>query len=72
VQEQAWPDGASGIGIRRTVDIGLAHDHRFVNGRDAAAFLGALKRLLEQPAWLGDGPPAGPGRCRQGSPGASH
>lgn len=52
VQEQGWPDGAGGTGIRQTVDIGLAHDHRFVNGRDAAAFLGALKRLLERPGWL--------------------
>jgi 2-oxoglutarate dehydrogenase E2 component (dihydrolipoamide succinyltransferase) len=30
--------------------IGLAYDHRAINGRDAAAFLTAIKAALEQPA----------------------
>ncbi|MCC5575156.1 2-oxo acid dehydrogenase subunit E2 [Microtetraspora sp. AC03309] len=36
--------------VSRTVaDIGLAYDHRLINGRDAALFLRALKALLEAP-----------------------
>ncbi|WP_067178589.1 2-oxo acid dehydrogenase subunit E2 [Microtetraspora niveoalba] len=34
---------------RTVVDIGLAYDHRLINGRDAALFLRALKHLLEEP-----------------------
>ncbi|MEU8194083.1 2-oxo acid dehydrogenase subunit E2 [Microbispora amethystogenes] len=43
------PDGA-GFAVRKTVAIGLAYDHRFVNGRDAAEFLGELRSALESPA----------------------
>ncbi|MBG0824527.1 2-oxo acid dehydrogenase subunit E2 [Planomonospora sp. ID91781] len=35
---------------RRVVSLGLAYDHRFVNGREAAEFLGALRSALESPA----------------------
>jgi 2-oxoglutarate dehydrogenase E2 component (dihydrolipoamide succinyltransferase) len=34
---------------RTVVNIGLAYDHRFVNGRDGNLFLEALKDLLENP-----------------------
>ncbi|GGK63063.1 dihydrolipoamide acetyltransferase component of pyruvate dehydrogenase complex [Planomonospora parontospora subsp. parontospora] len=34
---------------RRVVSLGLAYDHRFVNGREAAEFLGALRSALESP-----------------------
>ncbi|GAA4564934.1 2-oxo acid dehydrogenase subunit E2 [Planotetraspora kaengkrachanensis] len=34
---------------RTVVNIGMAYDHRLVNGRDAALFLRALKALLESP-----------------------
>ncbi|WP_030918664.1 2-oxo acid dehydrogenase subunit E2 [Streptosporangium amethystogenes] len=34
---------------RKVVSLGLAYDHRFVNGRDAAEFLGALRSALEKP-----------------------
>lgn len=54
IQELAWPDGDGLLAIKRTVDIGLAYDHRLVNGKDATAFLGGLKKLLEQPGWLED------------------
>ncbi|GAA4195033.1 2-oxo acid dehydrogenase subunit E2 [Microbispora amethystogenes] len=43
------PDGA-GFAVRKTAAIGLAYDHRFVNGRDAAEFLGELRSALESPA----------------------
>lgn len=35
---------------RRVVNLGLAYDHRVLNGRTAMAFLRALKELLESPA----------------------
>ncbi|QLH25629.1 2-oxo acid dehydrogenase subunit E2 [Streptomyces sp. Rer75] len=38
---------------RRVVNLGLAYDHRVLNGRTAMAFLRALKETLERP-----GPPA--------------
>jgi 2-oxoglutarate dehydrogenase E2 component (dihydrolipoamide succinyltransferase) len=34
------------VGRRTVTDIGLAYDHRVVNGRDAALFLNALKEAL--------------------------
>ena len=42
------PDGR--LGARQVVHLGLAYDHRLINGRDAATFLGELKRWLESPA----------------------
>ncbi|GLX93217.1 dehydrogenase [Herbidospora sp. NEAU-GS84] len=51
-QQEVQP-GDEGFMVRQTVRIGLAFDHRVVNGRDAALFLGAVKRLLEEPRrWL--------------------
>ncbi|GIH28017.1 dihydrolipoamide acetyltransferase component of pyruvate dehydrogenase complex [Acrocarpospora phusangensis] len=42
-----------GFTVRQTVQLGLAFDHRVVNGRDAAMFLGAVKQMLETPRrWL--------------------
>ncbi|GAA5051285.1 2-oxoglutarate dehydrogenase E2 component (dihydrolipoamide succinyltransferase) [Thermocatellispora tengchongensis] len=34
---------------RQVVSLGLSYDHRFVNGREAAEFLGALRPALESP-----------------------
>ncbi|WP_066361593.1 2-oxo acid dehydrogenase subunit E2 [Herbidospora mongoliensis] len=51
-QQEVQPSD-EGFTVRQTVRIGLAFDHRVVNGRDAALFLGAVKRLLEEPRrWL--------------------
>ena len=37
-----------GAVVARTVtDIGLAYDHRFVNGRDAVLFLQRIRQVLE-------------------------
>ena len=36
---------------RRTVGLGVAYDHRLVNGRGANGFLARLKQLVEEPAW---------------------
>ncbi|GAB3897974.1 hypothetical protein GCM10027612_55240 [Microbispora bryophytorum subsp. camponoti] len=40
----------SGFAVRRFATVGLAYDHRFINGRDAAEFLGELRTALESPA----------------------
>ncbi|ONI91931.1 hypothetical protein ALI22I_06670 [Saccharothrix sp. ALI-22-I] len=46
---------ADGAVIPRSVAIvGLAYDHRFVNGSTAVEFLKAIKAALESPAALGD------------------
>ncbi|WP_055479966.1 2-oxo acid dehydrogenase subunit E2 [Sphaerimonospora mesophila] len=37
------------VGTRDVVNLGLAYDHRYVNGRDAVLFLQALRELLESP-----------------------
>jgi 2-oxoglutarate dehydrogenase E2 component (dihydrolipoamide succinyltransferase) len=39
---------------RRVVHLGLAYDHRVLNGREAAAFLTGLRGLLEAPEALVD------------------
>jgi 2-oxoglutarate dehydrogenase E2 component (dihydrolipoamide succinyltransferase) len=39
-------DDAGAVGSRTVANIGLAYDHRLINGRDAAAFLNALKEDL--------------------------
>lgn len=39
-------DDAGAVASRTVANIGLAYDHRLINGRDAAAFLNALKEDL--------------------------
>lgn len=41
------PDGR--VVARHVVNLSAAYDHRLVNGRDAAGFLGELKHALESP-----------------------
>jgi 2-oxoglutarate dehydrogenase E2 component (dihydrolipoamide succinyltransferase) len=43
-------------GVRTVANIGLAYDHRFINGRDAVLFLQAVKTAMEHPAALTGGP----------------
>ncbi|MEU9837543.1 2-oxo acid dehydrogenase subunit E2, partial [Streptosporangium sp. NPDC048047] len=38
-----------GFAVRKVITLGLTYDHRFVNGRDSAEFLGALRTALEAP-----------------------
>ncbi|GGP84750.1 2-oxo acid dehydrogenase subunit E2 [Streptosporangium pseudovulgare] len=38
-----------GFAVRKVITLGLAYDHRFVNGRGSAEFLGALRAALETP-----------------------
>lgn len=53
------PDGR--LAARQVVYLGLAYDHRLINGRDAAAFLADLKQAFESPqrlrALVGEGNP---------------
>ncbi|GII81872.1 dihydrolipoamide acetyltransferase component of pyruvate dehydrogenase complex [Sphaerisporangium rufum] len=45
-----------GFEVRHMVTLGLAFDHRYVNGRDAVLFLDAVRTALESPADLAGGP----------------
>ncbi|MEN3538903.1 2-oxo acid dehydrogenase subunit E2 [Microbispora sp. ZYX-F-249] len=40
----------TGFAVRKTATLGLAYDHRYINGRDAAEFLRELRTALESPA----------------------
>lgn len=53
VGEECRIDEAGVAHTRRFVHIGLAYDHRVVNGRDAVLFLTRIKTALEEPAELG-------------------
>ncbi|MEV0390931.1 2-oxo acid dehydrogenase subunit E2 [Nonomuraea sp. NPDC050643] len=55
-------DGPGGdFEARRIVHLGLAYDHRYVNGHDAVLFLDAIRTVLESPRALapGDRPSGG-------------
>ncbi|MFF8919549.1 2-oxo acid dehydrogenase subunit E2 [Streptomyces sp. NPDC015032] len=45
--------GANGaLDTCRFVHLGIAYDHRVINGRDAVQFLTTIKQALEEPTWL--------------------
>ena len=50
-------DAAGGLVRRQVAYLGLSYDHRLINGRDAALFLGALKSAVESPGKLLGGLP---------------
>lgn len=52
LREEARLGPAGALSSRTLVNVGLAYDHRFVNGRDAIVFLRAVKDLLETPGEL--------------------
>ncbi|MDT0266587.1 2-oxo acid dehydrogenase subunit E2 [Streptomyces sp. DSM 44915] len=56
LQREVWltPDGTPAT--RDFFHLGLSYDHRFVNGREAAAFLGAARDALERPHSLPEQP----------------
>ncbi|RSM70850.1 pyruvate dehydrogenase [Actinoplanes sp. ATCC 53533] len=45
-------DVDGGLARRQVAYLGLSYDHRLINGRDAALFLGELKTALESPEQL--------------------
>ncbi|USX55456.1 2-oxo acid dehydrogenase subunit E2 [Lentzea sp. HUAS12] len=55
IDEQLVLDQRGRPEVRRFTYLGVVYDHRVVNGRDAMAFLGDLKRALEAPAALAAG-----------------
>lgn len=42
------------VGVRHIAHVGIAYDHRFINGRDAVMFLQALKAQLNSPQLLAE------------------
>ncbi|WP_433225106.1 2-oxo acid dehydrogenase subunit E2 [Microtetraspora malaysiensis] len=44
-------DGA-GFAVRKICGLGLSYDHRFINGREAAEFLAAIRITLENPGYF--------------------
>ncbi|MFI0942879.1 2-oxo acid dehydrogenase subunit E2 [Streptomyces sp. NPDC021020] len=53
VQSELHLDADGRVAARRHMSVGLAYDHRLVNGRDAVAFLTAFKAALENPQEAG-------------------
>lgn len=51
-RDELFADPAGGVGVRRVAALGVAYDHRVINGRDAARFLRALRQRVEAPAEL--------------------
>jgi 2-oxoglutarate dehydrogenase E2 component (dihydrolipoamide succinyltransferase) len=47
VQSELWLTDAGAVASRRYFHLGVAYDHRLINGRSAAKFLQAVKRDLE-------------------------
>ncbi|RCG33242.1 dehydrogenase [Sphaerisporangium album] len=51
-QREVVPDDAGGFTVKDVVYLGVAFDHRVVNGRDAVMFLDALRAALASPETL--------------------
>lgn len=47
-RSEVVPDGDGGVRVVAVAHVGLAYDHRVVNGRDAVLFLRAIKETLER------------------------
>jgi 2-oxoglutarate dehydrogenase E2 component (dihydrolipoamide succinyltransferase) len=52
VQQELRLDDAGQPAVSRYFHLGLAYDHRLINGREAAAFLRAVKGAVESPDYL--------------------
>ena len=48
-QQELYLDRDNSVATRSVTNVGLAYDHRYVNGRDGIEFLKAMKQLLEAP-----------------------
>jgi 2-oxoglutarate dehydrogenase E2 component (dihydrolipoamide succinyltransferase) len=49
-QTELFLDAGGAVAQRTVVHLGLAYDHRILNGRDAVGFLRDLSDLLQHPA----------------------
>ncbi|MGW8743706.1 2-oxo acid dehydrogenase subunit E2 [Streptomyces sp. NPDC055794] len=53
VDDECRIDADGRVSAHRVVHLGLAYDHRVINGRDAVLFLSRIKSLLQEPEKLG-------------------
>jgi 2-oxoglutarate dehydrogenase E2 component (dihydrolipoamide succinyltransferase) len=53
-REELYLAEGGGVVARQVAFVGLSYDHRLINGRDAALFLGALKADCESPERLAE------------------
>lgn len=51
-QQELFLDSDGAVTARTVVNVGLAYDHRLLNGRDAVLFLQRVKALLQSPEKL--------------------
>jgi len=51
-QQEVYRTGAGEMDVRHYVTLGLAYDHRVINGREASEFLHELKCILTEPRSL--------------------
>ncbi|MFD5896981.1 2-oxo acid dehydrogenase subunit E2 [Streptomyces sp. NPDC060366] len=51
-QQELFLDSEGAVTARTVVNVGLAYDHRLLNGRDAVLFLQRVKALLQSPEKL--------------------
>jgi len=52
-QEELYRDGSGRLDGRSYFHLGLAYDHRVINGRQASLFLGEIKDIIESPERMG-------------------
>ncbi|QLE49253.1 hypothetical protein FD724_14870 [Nostoc sp. C057] len=50
IQEEVYLDSEQNVNNRSYINLGLAYDHRVINGREAAQFLTKIKTKIEQPS----------------------
>jgi 2-oxoglutarate dehydrogenase E2 component (dihydrolipoamide succinyltransferase) len=51
-RQEVTLDSDGGLSTNMAANIGLAYDHRYINGRDATLFLRSLKEAMESPEHL--------------------
>jgi 2-oxoglutarate dehydrogenase E2 component (dihydrolipoamide succinyltransferase) len=49
LQNEVWIGADDKLGTRKYAYLGMAYDHRYINGRDCIMFLRRMKELLEAP-----------------------
>lgn len=50
IQEEVYLDEEQNVKNRSYINLGLAYDHRVINGREASEFLTGIKTKIEQPS----------------------
>jgi pyruvate/2-oxoglutarate/acetoin dehydrogenase E1 component/pyruvate/2-oxoglutarate dehydrogenase complex dihydrolipoamide acyltransferase (E2) component len=52
IEQQCYMFSNGAVGVRHVVHIGLAYDHRVINGREAVVFLTRIRESLQNHGWL--------------------